>query len=150
MSLRPRLAKLERRIQGIRWCRCPFDREQSQAETAEAMRTGEPTPSECANCGGARIAIQYVSRDKPLPGASGATIAVTLDLGRTLDPAVEAELSRRRDSGPTPEPAPSIENLSEAQDEAEPVAEAVPPPQPYDDMREWMDRMHAKRARRGW
>ena len=77
-DLNARLRRLEQAHIEQQWCRCPYDAERARAETARAMDTGEPTPSGCDRCGGARISIQYVEwRDLPwnrstFPGAETA------------------------------------------------------------------------------
>ena len=72
-DLSARLRRLEQRHAGIRWCRCPYNTERHRAEDMRAMEIGEPTPSVCDVCGGARISIQYVLWDAPprhsFPGA---------------------------------------------------------------------------------
>ena len=72
MSLSDRLRRLEQQHGAIRWCRCPYDADRQRAETEWAMDSGEPTPSVCHRCRGARVSIQYVPwRELPwhsLPG----------------------------------------------------------------------------------
>ena len=69
-----RLRRLEHEDVAQSWCRCPHDAERQRAAHARAMDTGEPTPAVCADCGGARISIQYVPWEQ-LPWHMGARAA---------------------------------------------------------------------------
>ena len=82
-----RLRRLEQEHRAERWCRCVFDPEQQRAETLAAIDTGEPTPDVCADCGGARISIQYVPWDR-LPWHMGARAA---ERGRGIDIDIDQE-----------------------------------------------------------
>ena len=60
MSLADRLRRLEQQHGAIPWCRCEYDAERHRAEDERAYETGEPTPSRCDRCSGARVSIVYV------------------------------------------------------------------------------------------